>query len=300
MVEIKLFGPTRVVLADGTRLAANELGGVKSRQVLEVLALTPGTPVAKDELADLLWDGRPPRTYLATLESYVCVLRRTLRLPRGRASALATTSRGYVLDDEQARVDVVDVRRLLHRTVGGGLEIARLVDRALPVASAPLLASEHGAEWVAAERDGFRRALVEGCGRAAEEALRCGEDVLAERLASAAAELDPMAEGAARTAMQALHRTGRRAEALRTYAGLRAVLVEELGLEPAPETHRVYLQVLAAEGTGRGHGSHREARNEVRALLGLLHQVLASVPGLELPPADRALAETVRVLVRSG
>ena len=46
------------------------LGGVKPRQILAILALAAGRPVSKEHLADLLWDGEPPKGYRGTLESY--------------------------------------------------------------------------------------------------------------------------------------------------------------------------------------------------------------------------------------
>ena len=50
MIEIKIFGPT-VISGAGTRLVASDLGGSKPRQLLEMLALDLGTPIAKDLLA---------------------------------------------------------------------------------------------------------------------------------------------------------------------------------------------------------------------------------------------------------
>ena len=79
MIDIKLFGPT-VISGAGSRLVGSDLGGSKPRQLLEMLALDLGAPVAKDLLAERLWDGRPPASYIATVESYVCSLRRRLGL----------------------------------------------------------------------------------------------------------------------------------------------------------------------------------------------------------------------------
>ena len=60
MLEIRLFGATTASTAQGT--VGVDLGGVKPRQILEILAVSAGAPVPKDHLADLLWDGRPPRS----------------------------------------------------------------------------------------------------------------------------------------------------------------------------------------------------------------------------------------------
>ena len=86
MIEITLFGPT-VISGAGTRLVGSDLGGAKPRPLLEMLALDLGAPVAKDLLAERLWDGRPPASYIATVESYVCALRRRLGLVAGRRGA---------------------------------------------------------------------------------------------------------------------------------------------------------------------------------------------------------------------
>ena len=112
MLEIKLFGAMSVTTPNGT-VTASELGGVKPRQILEILAISPGIPVPKHQLADLLWDGCPPRSYVSTLESYLCALRRKLGLERGRVSAIRTTNHGYVLDRAAAKTDLHEFRALL-------------------------------------------------------------------------------------------------------------------------------------------------------------------------------------------
>src|SRR4051794_29501900 len=86
MMYVKLFGSPTVVTDHGS-VSVTDLGGVKPRQILEILALSAGSPVPKDRLAELLWDGQPPKSYVATLEGYVCVLRRRLGQGRGRRAA---------------------------------------------------------------------------------------------------------------------------------------------------------------------------------------------------------------------
>src|SRR3954449_6009603 len=109
-IQVKLFGPTTVVLPDGS--VVTDVGGIKPRQVLEILASAVGTPVSKDRLVERLWGDNPPRTYTGTLESYISLLRRKMGIARGRGSALATTSNGYLLDATQVEVDLDQFRRL--------------------------------------------------------------------------------------------------------------------------------------------------------------------------------------------
>jgi tetratricopeptide (TPR) repeat protein len=74
-----------------------------------------------------------------------------------------------------------------------------------------------------------------GLGRAA---------ALVAQLSPLAAE-HPLRERFRGLLMLALHRTGRRAEALRVYAETRRLLVDELGVEPGPELSGVHQAVLA-------------------------------------------------------
>ena len=67
-----------------------------------------GRPVTKDQLAERLWEGAPPQSWLTTLEAYVSKLRRALApgVPV-RRSVVVTTSGGYRLDDERVSVDLI-------------------------------------------------------------------------------------------------------------------------------------------------------------------------------------------------
>ena len=54
----------------------------------------------------------------------------------------------------------------------------------------------------------------------------------------------PLREGFARRLMVALYRSGRQADALRVYARTRAVLADELGLDPTPELADLQARIL--------------------------------------------------------
>lgn len=289
MMNITLFGPTTVATDDAT-YGASDLGGVKPRQILEILAASAGAPIAKERLADLLWEGNPPKSYLGTLESYVCVLRRSLNLSAGRRSVLQTTSRGYLLDPEVVRVDLVDMRALLGRAAGADpAEAVRLTEDALGLVTRPLLASETYVAWAVAERDFVERELVAACTRAAGQAIEAGIVEAAVHLAGAALARDPFAEAAALHLMHAHWRSGQRCEALRVYGSLRSAMIEEFGMEPGGSTHEMYLRILRDEAHPSKGRAGRD-RSELRLLLGLLRQALESMPGVELPRSDSALA----------
>ncbi len=296
MLHIKLFGATSVTMdgeTGGDTVALN-LGGVKPRQILEVLALAAGNRVPKERLADLLWDGAPPPCYLGTLESYVCVLRRGLGLTSGRRSALATVMRGYVLDPGAVSVDLLDFRRLV-RLAGaqetGPTQTLEVLQQALALVGGPLLADEAYGSWAVAERETFTRELVTASCMAATCAIAVGAHEVAVSAARRAIATDMLAEQAWCLLMRAQRAAGRPTDALRTYLELRGHLAAELGSDPSVESRNLYVDILRdvdADADRRG-GTH-DPREEVQLLMHLLRQVVATIPGWHEPRDDRTLA----------
>jgi SARP family transcriptional regulator, regulator of embCAB operon len=265
MLRITLFGSTRVE-RDGQHWHAAALGGVKQRQLLEMLATNLGTPVPKDRLAERLWDGQPPPSYVATLESYICVLRRRLGVEPGSLSALATTNKCYVLDPGQVEVDLVEVTSTLASM--SPADVLSTLD-GLP---GDLLASEPYAGWADAERDKFAQLVASVCTGSAHLALEAGCTASALRLAHTAVQQNYFSEAARRELMHALWLSGEGTQALAAYAELRARMLDDLGMEPGPVSQKLYLDILrGSEGQGR-----EQDRLEVTTLIRLLRQALES------------------------
>jgi DNA-binding SARP family transcriptional activator len=266
--------------------------GVKPRQILGMLAVRLGQPVAKDELAERLWEGSPPRAYIATLDSYICVLRRQLRTGDAR-KALATASRGYLLDPAHADVDVDRVRSQLGESHGARPgQLVTATEEALAHVGGTLLASEPYAAWAVDERRRFQELLVNRCVAAATAAQSLGEHDVAEQLAARALGIDALTEQAWVLRMQSLAATARRLDALRCYSELRRVLGEELGMEPGPQAQSLYLSLLREESR-----QSADPTQEVETLLGLLRRALEQVPGLRVPEEDRRLSAVAAELV---
>jgi len=295
-IQVKLFGPTTVITADGTALS--DLGGIKPRQVLEILALAVGTPVSKDRLVEQLWGDNPPRTYTGTLESYISLLRRKMGIARGRGSALATTSNGYLLDATQVEVDLDQFRRLTRPapSTRPGDALAG-TQQALGLITGELLASEPYAEWAGDERAQFATEYLTACNRAADHAMHAGDPHTAITLARAAIETDQISETAWQLLIRALSATGARSEALRAYLDLRATLIEALGTEPSPTSRALYLDLLAED---RDQTTPATSINEVKTLLALLRDALDDLPHLDLSVNDRKLTARAERLVAAA
>jgi DNA-binding SARP family transcriptional activator len=295
-IQIKLFGPTTVHTADGHPVA--DLGGIKPRQVLEILALSVGTPVSKDRLVELLWGDTPPRTYTGTLESYISLLRRRMGIARGRGSALATTSNGYLLDATQVEVDLDRFRRLTQPTPGTRpADALAATTTALDQVTGELLASEPYADWAGQERATFAAEYLQACTRAAAHALDTDDPHTAITLARRAIETDNISETAWQLLIRALAATGARSEALRAYLDLRATLIDALGTEPSQTSRALYLDLLAEDRTTTTPAT---SINEVKTLLALLRDALQDLPHLDLSINDRKLTARAERLVAAA
>ena len=274
-----------------------QLGGVKPRQILEILAVAAGAPVAKDHLADVLWDGRPPRSYLGTLESYVCVLRRSLGLARGRGSAIATVNHGYVLDPAVVRIDLVDFRTLVRAAATaepavalGKLEEAVGWSGATCSPARPMPPGRSGSGRSSRARWWRRPASRPRMRwRSASSAWRCGCPARPSR-----ATRSPRRRGGC-----SCRRSGPRAGARRrcgptSSCGTRSS--RSWAPTPRRRASELYLEILR-DGDSVATGVRVDGRDEVRMLMRLLRQAVASIPGLEEPRSDRALAEVAASLV---
>lgn len=289
MTHVQLFGPTVVV--DDRGCAVSDVGGVKPRQILEILACAQGQPVPKDRLAELLWDGQPPRSYVGTLESYVCVLRRGIGAGRGRASVVATTSSGYMLDSDETQVDLAEARALMTAAATADpAEGIRLTEQAWRLMRGELLASEPYASWASHERSTFRAQMVETTTRASVRAFALGDFEGAIRHARRSVGLDVLAEQAWQQLMRALWAQGRRCEALQAFFGLREAMLNELGAEPGRVSQALYMDILR----DRPDDGEHDDRAEVSTLIGLLRQALEAAPTVRLTPSEAAVTRAAR------
>ena len=283
MNKICLLGPTVAVVGD-RRIAGRGFGGVKPRQLLELLALTPGRPVSKGQLAELLWDGAPPRSWVATLEAYVSGLRRALD-PEApvRRSLVVTTSGGYCLDD-RAQVDLTTFADEVRRCSSLPAEAALApLGAALDGARGVALEDEPYTPWAIEARQVHERLVLQASLQAGQHALECAQPAVAADHARRATGMDPLDERGWRLRMQAAWADGDRRAALHAYVQCRDLLQDELGVSPAPSTQQLHQRLLAPVG-----------QDLVDSLLGQLVDVLLAEGGATADdPAPRLAPRTV-------
>ncbi|MFJ9739958.1 BTAD domain-containing putative transcriptional regulator [Streptomyces sp. NPDC101166] len=237
--------------------AARAVRSPKARVLLAALLLDAGRIVPVDSLKEALWGGAPPPSAQASLHNHVSRLRRLLDDP----DRLRAAPPGYRLRVDHGELDVHVFER--HLAAARGAFAARNWERVVRECEAALtlwrgvpltgLPSELGG-YALVQRLKEARLLLLEWRYDAELALGDGElDRLVPELTELAAE-HPLRESYHRQLMLALHRAGRRAEALAVHRDLRTHLVEELGVEPGQTVREAHVEVLrdAGEGAVRG------------------------------------------------
>jgi predicted ATPase/DNA-binding SARP family transcriptional activator len=243
-VRFAILGPLRAV-GPGGPVA---LSAAKQRAVLAALLLARGEAVSPARLIDVLWGEDPPATASKALQVHVSQLRRAL----GPAQQIVTRAAGYAIGLEPGDLDLERFETLVaqareRRAAGRPGEAAPLLREALglfrgpPLADAPLLGP------AASEPDrleGLRLAALE---ERLEVDLELGGHAAAiGELETLAAE-HPYRERLHAQLMLALYRAGRQADALEAFRRARHALVQDLGLEPGRELHRLEAAILAQD-----------------------------------------------------
>ncbi|MFF5078280.1 BTAD domain-containing putative transcriptional regulator [Actinoplanes sp. NPDC000266] len=229
-VRFSLLGPVRA-WRDGVELP---LGDSRQRTVLAVLLLREGARTSTRELAEAIGDQNQ-------VPAYVHRLRRTLS---GGPVQLGWFGGGYALHVPTESVDARLLAAHLARAAGAepGVAAAELEDAVALRRGVPLegvdgsFAAEHRERLDEMCRTAATRllAVLVEAGRY-EEAIAGLRALVAER---------PLHQPGHALLLTALHRAGRRAEALAHYRTVRYTLATELGVEPMPELRTLNRMIL--------------------------------------------------------
>ncbi|MGI5502632.1 BTAD domain-containing putative transcriptional regulator [Lentzea sp. CA-135723] len=218
-----------------------DAGHARQRGVLAVLLVEAGRLVPVDVLVDRVWGTRAPHRARNAVAGYVSRLRQVLT----DGVRIVGKQGGYVLTADPMSVDLHRFDALV-REARSSADALRLLDEALGLwrgepfstVDTPWLADVRAAAVArrfAATLD--RNDLLLAQGKHAE--------LLAELEATAAAF--PLDERVAAQVMLALYRSGRQADALLRYDGIRVRLADELGADPGPELRSLHQGILTAD-----------------------------------------------------
>jgi DNA-binding SARP family transcriptional activator len=249
-MQFNLMGTLEVV-ENGQTLTPT---AAKPRQVLAMLAVNASTMVSAEQLIDELWPDGPPTSAKTTVQTYVYQLRKLLDPSFGPSrgkKVLLTRPAGYVLAVSRDDVDIFQFQHLMEcgRNVlrrGHASRAGELLRESLSLWRGPMLV------------DVARGPRLEGHTVYLEEqrmealSLRIEADLETRRHREIVGELRLLVtthrlhEWLHVRLMQALHRSGRRGEALDVYRQLCRLLDDELGLEPSSDAKQLQRQILVS------------------------------------------------------
>ncbi|MET8850202.1 BTAD domain-containing putative transcriptional regulator [Amycolatopsis sp. NPDC004625] len=217
----------------------------RQQVVLALLLLNGNRVVPLEVLLDALWGAAPPATARAQVQTCVSALRRAL-LKAGLGERISARGSGYCLDLAPGELDLHAFEALVARgRAARRPEDARAAFReALALwRGEPLTGIDSGVVRAHQVRIAERRVeVLEDC-LDAELELGLHREVVGE--ISVLTEEYPLRERFVLQLMTALHRCGRRVEALSAYRAVRRRFVDELGLEPGTALRELHQDILA-------------------------------------------------------
>jgi DNA-binding SARP family transcriptional activator len=247
-LQFRLLGPLEV-LRDGAPVA---LPPGLPRALVGRLLVSVNTAVATDRLIEDLWRGDPPASAGHALRVYVSNLRRLLepnRAPDVAPRVLVTRPPGYLLAVAPQQTDAGQFE-LLVAEGGRAFEAGRVAEASTWLAEAlglwrgSVLADLGDGPFVAAEAARLEELRWVAAQRWADAELALGRHTELVGQLEALIRVQPFRERLWAQLIVALYRSGRQADALHTYQRLRALLVDELGLEPSPPLRQLEAAVL--------------------------------------------------------
>ncbi|WP_225447183.1 BTAD domain-containing putative transcriptional regulator [Streptacidiphilus sp. PB12-B1b] len=229
------------------------LGPHKQRLLLAQLLCRANTPVPVDLLTEALWQNDPPRTARKNLQVYASALRTLLGRGPG-PERLALHPGGYLLRIASGELDTHRLDALARAgreaaAEGGFASAAALLGQALELWQGESLPDLRCSQPLQAEAERLDLRCLGIYEDWAEAALETGQAQAVLHGIDDLVEQHPLRERLQAARMRALHRTGRRTEALAAYDGLRQLLSRELGLAPSPPLEQLYRSILA-DGSG--------------------------------------------------
>ncbi len=267
-MEYRILGPLEVSAAGRSLI----LGGQRQRRILAALLLGADRPVPLSQLIEAGWDDDPPASAAHQVRNRIAELRRLLTPVGG---FIDTEGDGYRLRIGDGELDVAVFDELTRR--GRAARDPALLRRALGLWRGPALAGVGGG-WLGRHAD-----------RLDEQRLAVSEERFELELAAgdAAGLVDelgplvtahPLRERLVGLWMTALHRCGRRTEALSAYRSLASRLADELGIDPSPELRRRHDEISRDDG-GAPHAVPAQLPRDVPGFVGRMGD-LAALDGL--------------------
>ncbi|GAB90032.1 ATP-binding protein [Gordonia rhizosphera] len=258
-LRISVFG--RLELRRGDELLPR-LGSARAESLLVYLLLRADQTRARQRIAGELWPESTESQARTNLRNVLHLLRHALpgveHYLEVDARVLGWRSRDSSVDAWEMRAAVARAREAERASAA---RIAALRDAAACYRGD--LLEDCIDEWLTTPRDRYRDLYFQVLRDLVGALVERGEHVDAIRLGRELVHRDPLNEDHHRLLLDAHHRAGDRAGALRAYHEYATVIEHELGVEPSPDMRRRYAEVA---GAGAMDGTRVGARAAVQSV----------------------------------
>jgi predicted ATPase/DNA-binding SARP family transcriptional activator len=245
-LEIRTLGGLSI-LRNGIPLT--NLASRKTEALLVYLAYTNKSH-NREILADFLWDDRPPDRAAGNLRVVLSSLRKELGnwviIDRGTAA---------INNEAEVWVDSKDFSKIIdeHLQPDGSIQFedSSFIDKAIRLYQGEFLSGFNIREgrgfenWLLLERENLHIHMEKALAAMVEFYLVEGDHQAGIDYARQYTQFDPLSEVAHEQLMRLLYYSGQRHEAIAKFQVLKETLQEELGVEPSPETTKVYDEIRA-------------------------------------------------------
>ena len=227
--------------------------GRQGRVAFVYLALHRHRPVHRDELMSAIWPDEAAEPAETGLDPILSKLRGVLKgagFAPEEAGVTASSGTVALQLPSHTWVDIEAAANALDEAEGalrrGDLSAWGLANTAVVIAKRPFLPDVE-APWIESQRGALRALQLRALQCLTTISANNHEPLLAIQHAREMIALEPFRETAYQLLMRMHAASGDRAEALRVFARCRALLRDELGVSPSPQTEAVYLEILRAE-----------------------------------------------------
>lgn len=243
--NIRILGTVEVAFGPSTVVARGRM----QRLLLAELAVAAGSVVVRDALIGSMWGDDPPDGAEHSLQQHVSSLRKLIGSTGHPSPATVLVGRGpgYALDNAVVDADEFETHAKAGFRSASEHQWATAADefdRALGLWRGEPFEDDALSERVMAAATrlrSVRRSVVE---RRFDALLALGSPSALVPDLEVAVRDHPYDEAFRRQLMLALYRSGRQADALQVFRAMRALLIDELGVEPSAETRRLEQDIL--------------------------------------------------------
>jgi DNA-binding SARP family transcriptional activator len=219
--------------------------------LLKFLITHRGKAVHREQLIACLWPDADERRGCERLKVTTSFLRQQMRAAGMGDDVVTVAGATYALKHDAVWLDCDAFERFFNEgrlLEQRGLLKAALVcfEKAERLHKGDYLAEERYADWCAEERERLREIYFDVLGHMVDGYIEGSDYEQAVQFCRLALAREPFRESFYRAQMICLLRLGQRDRAIAHYRRCQQVLKVELGVEPAPETERLYREIFSA------------------------------------------------------